>query len=44
MIIIDLPKREKRQNLMFSATFSPEVKKIASNFMNEYYFISTNKE
>jgi superfamily II DNA/RNA helicase len=29
---------------MFSATFSPEVKKIASNLMNEYYFVSTNKE
>jgi superfamily II DNA/RNA helicase len=29
---------------MFSATFSNEVKKIAASFMNEYYFVSTNKE
>jgi len=40
----DLVSKEKRQNLLFSATFSNEVKKIAMNFMNEYYFISTYKD
>lgn len=32
-IINLLPK--KRQNLMFSATFSPEIKKLAASFLNE---------
>ncbi|MCS0611681.1 DEAD/DEAH box helicase [Massilia kyonggiensis] len=32
-IINLLPK--KRQNLMFSATFSPEIKKLASSFLND---------
>jgi superfamily II DNA/RNA helicase len=41
---VDMPKTEKRQNLLFSATFSSEVKKMARNLMNEYYFISTYKE
>jgi superfamily II DNA/RNA helicase len=36
--------KNQRQNLMFSATFSAEVKKIASSFMNEYYFVTTNNE
>jgi superfamily II DNA/RNA helicase len=40
----DLCRKDSRQNLMFSATFSNEVKKIAANFMNEYYFVSTNKD
>ena len=31
-IINLLPK--KRQNLMFSATFSPEIKKLAASFLN----------
>lgn len=29
---------------MFSATFANEVKKIASNYMNDYYFISKSIE
>jgi superfamily II DNA/RNA helicase len=28
---------------MFSATFSPEVRKIAGDLMNEYYFITATK-
>jgi superfamily II DNA/RNA helicase len=32
-IINLLPK--KRQNLMFSATFSPEIKKLANTFLND---------
>ena len=41
---VDMINKEQRQNLLFSATFSDEVKKIARNFMNEYYFISTYKD
>ena len=37
-------EQKYRQNLMFSATFSPEIKKIAEGFMNEYIFISNNKD
>src|SRR5690348_5430468 len=40
----DLPERSQRQNLMFSATFEPEVKTIARKFMNDYYFVHTNTE
>ena len=32
-ILNALPK--KRQNLMFSATFSPEIKKLAGNFLTD---------
>ncbi len=38
-IINLLPK--KRQNLMFSATFSPEIKKLANSFLNEPVLIET---
>lgn len=41
---VDMRQRERRQNLLFSATFSSDVKKMARNLMNEYYFISTYKE
>lgn len=38
----DLPNKESRLNLLFSATFTDEVKNISKNFMkNEYYFIQT---
>ena len=37
----DIIEREKRQNLLFSATFSQEVRKMAKNLMNDCYFIST---
>jgi superfamily II DNA/RNA helicase len=40
----DLCDKGKRQNLMFSATFEPEVKEIARKFMNEFYFVHTNTE
>jgi superfamily II DNA/RNA helicase len=29
---------------MFSATFSNEVRAIARDFMNEYYFVTSNKD
>lgn len=35
----DLVNKEKRQNLMFSATFSQEIRGIARKFMRDYYFI-----
>ena len=36
--------KEKRQNLLFSATFSQDIRYIASEFMNDYYFITNNNE
>ena len=35
----DLVNKDKRQNLMFSATFSPEIRGIARKFMRDYYFV-----
>jgi ATP-dependent RNA helicase DDX3X len=40
----DLRSKDKRLNLMFSATLEDDVKTIARKFMNEYYFIHTNTE
>jgi len=38
----DLMPKNFRQNLLFSATFTEEIKNISKNFMNEdYYFIKT---
>jgi len=38
----DLMPKEMRQNLLFSATFTEEIKNISKNFMNnDYYFIQT---
>lgn len=41
---VDLPDKKERQNLLFSATFSDDIKLLAKRFMNEYYFISTYKD
>lgn len=41
---VDMKRTEQRQNLLFSATFSSEVKNMARKLMNEYYFVSTYKE
>jgi superfamily II DNA/RNA helicase len=41
---LDLKPKEQRQNLLFSATFSEDIKILAKKFMNEYYFISTYKD
>jgi superfamily II DNA/RNA helicase len=38
----DLTPKEYRQNLLFSATFTEEIRNISTKFMNEYYFIQTN--
>jgi ATP-dependent RNA helicase DDX3X len=40
----DLREKRKRLNLLFSATFTPEVREIAKKFMNDYYFITKNKD
>jgi ATP-dependent RNA helicase DDX3X len=40
----DMPDKSIRQNLMFSATFPPEVREISKKFMNEYYFVTNNLE
>lgn len=40
----DLREKRKRLNLFFSATFTPEVRNIARKFMNDYYFITKNKD
>jgi superfamily II DNA/RNA helicase len=29
---------------MFSATFCPEIRVIASEFMNDYYYVTSNNE
>jgi len=39
----DLREKRKRLNLFFSATFTPEVRNLARKFMNDYYFITKNK-
>jgi superfamily II DNA/RNA helicase len=38
----NIPPKEKRINMMFSATFTSQVRSIARSFMNEYYFFTTN--
>jgi len=43
-LILDLPEKTKRQNLLFSATFSEEVKAIANKLLNNYYFCSVSKD
>ena len=40
----DMPDKEKRQNLMFSATFSEEVKDIAQKFLKDYYFVQPKNQ
>jgi ATP-dependent RNA helicase DDX3X len=40
----DMKEKSKRQNMMFSATFSPEIRNIAKGFMNDYYFVTNNRD
>jgi len=40
----DLPSKNNRQNVMFSATFDKEVRRIAENYLNEYYFVGDPNE
>jgi len=39
-----MPDKSLRQNLLFSATFSYEIRNIAKKFMNEYYYVSKAHE
>ncbi len=38
----DIPPKQKRINMMFSATFTSQVRSIAREFMNEYYFFTAS--
>lgn len=38
----DIPGKEKRMNMMFSATFTSQVRSIARSFMNDFYFITSS--
>jgi ATP-dependent RNA helicase DDX3X len=38
----DITKKENRINMMFSATFTSQVRSIARDFMNEFYFFTSN--
>ena len=38
----DMKAKEQRTNMMFSATFTSEVREIAKIFMNEYYYVTNN--
>ena len=40
----DLIDKKHRQNVMFSATFTKEVLGIASNFLNDYYYIGNSSQ
>ena len=40
----DMNVKEKRQNLQFSATISAKVKKMANEYLNDYYFISSYRD
>ncbi|XP_076463015.1 ATP-dependent RNA helicase DDX4-like [Babylonia areolata] len=35
-----MPPKSDRQTLMFSATFKPDIQKLAADFMNDYLFIT----
>ena len=39
----DMPSGEARQTMMFSATFPPEIQRLASDFMNEYVFLTVGR-
>lgn len=40
---LDLPPKNERQTLMFSATFPNEIQQLASNFLNEYIFLTVGR-
>ena len=35
-----MPPKTQRQTLMFSATFKPDIQKLAADFLNDYLFIT----
>lgn len=38
-----LPSKENRQTLMFSATFPEEIQQLASEFLNDYIFLTVGR-
>jgi len=38
-----MPSKENRQTLMFSATFPEEVQQIASEYLNDYVFLTVGR-
>ncbi|KAA8492906.1 ATP-dependent RNA helicase DDX3Y [Porphyridium purpureum] len=38
-----MPRKEDRQTLMFSATFPREIQQLASDFLNDYIFLSVGR-
>jgi ATP-dependent RNA helicase DDX3X len=39
----DMPHKDQRQTLMFSATFKPNIQKLASEFLTEYVWIGVGR-
>jgi ATP-dependent RNA helicase DDX3X len=39
----DLPLKEERQTFMFSATFPPEIQRLAGDFLNDYVFLAVGR-
>ena len=39
----DMPPKDERRTLMFSATFPEQIQKLASDFLNEYLFLTIGK-
>ncbi|CAN6169513.1 unnamed protein product [Urochloa humidicola] len=40
---MNMPKKSVRQTLLFSATFPPEIKRLASDFLHNYIFITVGR-
>ena len=39
----DMPPKEQRQTLLFSATFAPEIQKLAKAFLRDYVWIAVGR-
>lgn len=39
----NLPPKEERQTLMFSATFPEEIQRLAQEFLNKYLFVTVGR-
>ena len=40
---LGMPPKTERQTLMFSATFPEEIQKLASDFLNDYIFVTVGR-
>ena len=38
-----MPEKTQRQTLMFSATFSNKIQKLAGEFLNDYFFLAVGR-